>query len=86
MNDKKYHVLAGLLLAALVGLPAYLESLNLFAGLWSAITSGIIAASMKEYFDYHINGNRWDWWDWGCTVIGAILVALFIVGLHFGKG
>lgn len=86
MNDKKLHIIAGLVIALAVALPPYLESLNLFAGLWSAITSGIIAASMKEYFDYHINGNRWDWWDWGCTVIGAILVALFIVGLHFGKG
>ena len=49
MNDKKLHLLAGVIIAVAVGLPPYLESLNLFAGLWSAITSGIIAASMKEY-------------------------------------
>lgn len=86
MNDKKYHVLAGVLVAALVGLPAYLESINLFAGLWSALTSGIIAASIKEYYDYKTEGNTWNWWDWGCTVIGAAIVAVFILCLHFGKG
>ena len=46
MTDTKYHVLAGLLVAAFVGLPCYLESLNLFAGLWSALTSGIIAGGV----------------------------------------
>ena len=86
MKDKKYHVLAGLLVAAFVGIPCYLESLNLFAGLWSAIVSGIIAGGVKEYFDMRTDGNKWDWWDFGCTVIGAVLVALFIVCLHYGKG
>lgn len=85
MNDKVKHILAGLLIASVVGIPCYVNTYDIFAGLWGC-TAGIIAASMKEYFDYHINGNRWDWWDWGCTVIGAILVALFIVGLHFGNG
>ena len=86
MKDKKYHVLAGLLVAALVGLPAYLESINLFAGLWAAITSGILLAGVKEYCDLRTDGNKWDWLDFGCTVIGAVVVALFIVGLHYGKG
>ena len=86
MKDKKYHVLAGLLVAAFVGLPAYLESLNLFAGLWAAIVSGIIAGGVKEYCDMRTEGNKWDWHDFGCTVIGAVLVALLIVGMHYGKG
>lgn len=86
MNDKKYHVLAGLLVAALVGLPAYLESLKLFAGLWSALTSGIIAGGVKEYGDLRTEGNKWDWLDFGCTVIGAVVVAVFIILLHYGKG
>jgi hypothetical protein len=86
MKDKKYHVLVGVLVAALVGLPCYLESLNLFAGLWSALTSGIIAGGIKEYFDMRTDGNKWDWLDFGCTCLGAVLVALFIVGLHYGKG
>lgn len=86
MNDKKLHIIAGLLIAVVVALPAYLESLNLFAGLWTAMTSGIIAASIKEYFDYRTEGNKWDWLDCGFTVIGAAVVALFIVALHYGKG
>lgn len=86
MKDKKYHVLAGLLVAALVGLPAYLESLNLFAGLWSALTSGIIAGGVKEYCDMRTEGNKWDLWDFLATCLGAVIVALFIILLHYGKG
>lgn len=86
MKDKKYHVLAGLLIAAAVGLPAYLESLNLFAGLWSAVTSGIIAAGIKEFCDMRTDGNKFDLWDFLATCLGAVLVALFIVLLHYGKG
>ena len=86
MKDKKYHVLAGLLVAAFVGLPCYLESLNLFAGLWSAIVSGILLAGCKEYCDMRTEGNKWDWWDFLATCLGAVIGALFIVGLHFGKG
>ena len=85
-QDKKYHVLAGLIVAVFVGLPCYLESLNLFAGLWSALTSGIIAGGIKEYCDMRTEGNKWDWWDFACTCIGAVLVALLILGMHYGKG
>jgi len=86
MTDKKKHFIAGLAVAIVVALPVYLESLNLFAGLWSAITSGILLAGVKEYCDLRTDGNKWDWLDFGCTVIGAVVVALFIVGLHYGKG
>ena len=86
MKDKKYHVLVGVLVAAFVGLPCYLESLNLFAGLWPAIVSGIIAGGVKEYCDMRTEGNKWDWFDFTATCIGAVIVAVFIVGLHFGKG
>ena len=86
MKDKKYHVLAGLLVAAFVGLPCYLESLNLFAGLWSALTSGIIAGGVKEYWDMRTEGNKWDWMDFCFTCLGAVLVALFIILMHYGKG
>lgn len=84
-QDKKYHVLAGVLVAAFVGLPCYLESLNLFAGLWSAIVSGIIAGGVKEWSDYQ-HDNKWDWRDLLATCIGAAAVALFIVLLHYAKG
>lgn len=86
MKDKKYHVLAGVLVAAFVGLPCYLESLNLFAGLWSAIVSGIIAGGVKEYFDLRTEGNKWDWLDFAATCLGAVIVAVFIILLHYGKG
>jgi hypothetical protein len=83
MTNNKLH---GLLIAAAVGLPCYLESLNLFAGLWSALASGIIAGGVKEYCDLRTDGNKWDWWDFLTTCLGAVLVVLLIVGLHFGKG
>jgi len=86
MTDKKYHVLAGVMVAAFVGLPCYLESLNLFAGLWSAIAGGILLAGCKEYCDLRTEGNKWDWLDFGCTCLGAVIVALLILGMHFGKG
>lgn len=86
MKDKKYHVLAGLLVAALVGLPCYLESLNLFAGLCSAIVSGTIAGGVKEYCDMRTEGNKFGLWDFLATCLGAMIVALFIIGLHFGRG
>jgi hypothetical protein len=85
MIDKKYHVLAGLLVAAFVGLPAYLESLNLFAGLWSALTSGIIAGGVKEWCDNQFGGGV-DWKDCAATVLGGLVVVLLILGLHFGRG
>lgn len=86
MKDKKNHVLAGLLVAALVGLPCYLECLNLFAGLWSVLTSGIIAGGVKEYCDLRTEGNKWDWLDFAATCMGAVIVALYIILLHYGKG
>jgi len=85
-KDKIVHIFAGAMVAAFIGLPAYLESGNLFAGLWSALTGGIIAGGVKEWCDMRTPGNKWDWLDFGCTVIGAVLVALLIVAMHYGKG
>lgn len=86
MKDKKQHVLAGVLIALAVGLPAYLESMNLFSGLWPAIVGGLLAAGIKEMCDYNTNGNKWDWYDFGATALGVLVVAVFIILLHFGKG
>ena len=85
-QDKVKHFLAGVIVAAFVGIPAYLESLNLFSGLWPAITAGILAGAVKEFCDDNTDGNNWDWRDFGATCIGVAIVALFIVVLHFGKG
>lgn len=83
--DKKYHILAGFLVAALVALPAYIDSGNLFVGIWSAVTSAAIAGCTKEFAD-NAHGYRFDGLDVLATLIGAIVVVLLILGLHFGKG
>jgi len=85
MNDKKKHFIAGLLVAAFVGLPCYLESVNLFAGLWAAIVSGILIGVCKEWLDYN-NSGKWEWPEFIATICGGVAVAVFIVMLHFGKG
>ena len=85
MKDAKQHILAGLLIAMAVGLPAYLESLNLFSGLWPALTGGCIAGGIKEWCDNTYNWV-WSWKDLAWTCLGAVLAAVFIVLLHFAKG
>lgn len=92
MKDKLYHVLAGLL-TAFVGIPAYklaydaaTDTHYLAAALWATIVSGILLAGCKEFCDMRTPGNKWDWWDFLATCLGAVLVALFIVGMHYGKG
>ena len=84
MNDKVKHILAGLLIAAVVGIPCYVNSYDLFAGLWGC-TAGIIAGGVKEWCDNKYNWEL-DWKDFAATCLGAVIVALFIVGLHYGKG
>ena len=86
-HDKIKHILAGLVVAAIVGLPCYLECINLFAGLWATIVSGIAIAACKEWCDndYSLKG-RWDWRDFVWTVAGAVVIALLILGMHYGKG
>lgn len=85
MKDYLKHIIAGAIVAALVGLPAYLDSGNLFAGIWAAGVSGLIAGAIKEWCDNTYNWE-WSWKDLGFTAIGALLVVLFIIGLHFCKG
>ena len=85
-KDKITHFCAGILVAVLVGLPAYLESMNLFSGLWPAIVGGLLAAGIKEMCDDNTEGNNWDWRDFGTSAIGVAVVALFIVLLHYGRG
>lgn len=85
-KDKITHFCAGIIVAVLVGLPAYLESMNLFSGLWPAIVGGLLAACIKEMCDDNTEGNNWDWRDFGTSAIGVAVVALFIVLLHYGRG
>ena len=32
------------------------------------------------------DGNKWDWKDFSATCLGAVIVAVFIILLHYGKG
>lgn len=84
MNDKVKHILAGLLIASVVGIPCYVSTYDLFAGLWGC-TAGIIAGAVKEWCDY-VYTRKWDWRDFLATCIGVVVVAVFIVLLHVGKG
>ena len=83
MKDKLLHIFWGAVFAGIVALPVYNDSHDLFAGLWACL-SGVIAAGVKEWCD--MRTDKWDWLDFGCTVIGAVVVALFIVGMHYGRG
>ena len=85
MTDRMKHYVAGMLIALAVGLPCYLDSGSLFAGLWAAMMGGIVAGAVKEYTD-NAHDGCWDWIDLLCTATGALFAALFIVLLHYGKG
>ena len=86
MNDKIKHIVAGILAAVIVALPAYLDSSNLFTGVWASLTAGAVAGVVKEFCDMRTDGNKWDWKDFACTIAGAAIVAVFIVAMHFAKG
>ena len=86
MTDKIKHIAAGILAAVIVALPAYLDSSNLFAGIWASLTAGAVAGTVKEWCDSNTEGNQFDWRDLGCTVAGAAVVALFIVAMHYARG
>ena len=93
-KDKKQHIFCGIAAAIVVGFLTYLVSgevaaeRNVAAGVYAALAGGFVAACVKEYCDaeYCLDPTTWDWRDVGFTVIGAAIVALFIVGMHFCKG
>lgn len=63
-SNRYKHLIGGLL----VGLLAFNP--------WTAIYSSLVAASSLELKD-KLKGGLWDWIDWGLTVSGGILSALF---------
>lgn len=85
MTDKKYHIFWGAVFALAIAIPVYVNSHDLFAGVWATM-AGVIAGGVKEYCDMRTEGNKWDWLDFGCTCLGAVIVAVFIILLHYGKG
>lgn len=92
-QDKKQHILCGIIASVVVGFITYLVSgetngYNVAAGVYSALAGGFVAACVKEWCDsnYCKDPTTWDWKDIGFTMIGAAVVALFIGGLHYGIG
>lgn len=83
--DKLKHIAAGLGIALVIALPVWLETQNLFAGLWGCL-AGVIAGGVKECTDNKHDGGRWDWKDFGFTAIGAVLAMVVIVLMYFAKG
>ena len=85
MRDKFYHVLAGAFFAFVIGCPVYASSHDLFAGLWSCLV-GVIVGGVKEWCDMRTKGNEWDWADFGFTALGACILMLVVLGMHYGRG
>lgn len=85
MNDKIKHIIAGLLIALVVGLPVYLESNVLFCGLWACL-SGVVAGAVKEHTDMSHEGSVWSWRDFGATCLGVVIAEVLIIAMHFAKG
>lgn len=83
-TDRINHIFAGLMVAAFIGMPCFLESFNLFAGLWGCLAALLVGAT-KEWTDYlHI--KKFDWMDFIATCIGMAIVMVFILLLYFGRG
>ncbi len=43
---------------------------------WTAAYAAVIAASCLELKD-RLYGNKWDWVDWACTVVGGAVATAF---------
>ena len=83
-HDRLKHILSGLGASLLVSIPDYVTTKDLFTGLWVCLWVGIIVGLVKEWCD--MRTDKWDWLDFVATCIGAVIVAVFIVAMHFGKG
>ena len=68
-KDKLLHFIAGVLIAAFFAiiLPTWAE--------W-CIVPVIFLAFIKEFFDLWTT-NKWEWWDFGATVIGGLVIFIF---------
>ena len=67
--DKKMHFVAGFIIAAFFALAL---------GMRVAVVPAIAAAFIKEFFDQWTTG-KWEWWDFGATCLGGLLVQVFIL-------
>lgn len=92
-KDKKQHLFWGAVAAIAVGFITYLfsgedSSRSLAAGVYASLAGAFVAAATKEFCDkgYSFDPTTWDWLDIGATMIGAAVVVVFIIALHFGVG
>lgn len=54
-----------------------------FAGsFYAAIYATVVAASCLELKD-HLYGNKWDWIDWLCTLLGGAVAAILFYLILF---
>lgn len=65
MESNHYKHLIGGFLVGIIGLNA-----------WTALFASVVAASCLEYKDA-AHGDKWDWKDWACTVVGGCIAMLF---------
>lgn len=77
-QDKRYHFAAGALTALVVGLPC---SGSIWAGLWAALSSGILVGVCKEWCD-KVYAGSWDKRDLGYTCLGVGVAMAVIVVVH----
>lgn len=66
MNDKLKHVLVGALIAVLV---------SLVFGDYAGLAAATFAGGLKEGWDQQ-RGGKFDFLDWGATVLGGLVVFL----------
>ena len=67
--DKLLHFCAGLIIAAIFALPLHMEV---------CIVPVIFAAFIKEFFDLWTT-DKWEWWDFGATCIGGLVIQLLVI-------
>lgn len=80
MIDKLLHIIAGIFISAIIAIPCYCISHNLFVALYSCL-SGVIAGAIKEWCDKVYTGN-YDKKDFYTTCIGVLIVMIIITIVH----
>lgn len=69
-SNRYKHLFGGFIIAALAG------------SFYAAIYAAIVAASCLELKD-RLYGNRWDWIEWLCTLLGGLYAAYLVYFIIF---
>ena len=95
MKDKIKHVLIGAGVGFFIGILAYLMQQDDMANVadsaaWAGVIVAVLVAAIeggiKEWCDMTLTSGKWDWKDLLATVVGGVVAALIILGIHFGRG